>query len=59
MTFEAHLVENVSQAEMISFVIANMPVNDDTTYPTIGRIFIKPERKLVGEISDGYDDRHE
>ena len=56
---ENHQIENQAASDLVYLVIADMPSADHTTYPATGRVFIKPERKLMGEIPDAYYDGHE
>ena len=56
---ENHQIENSSAADLVYLVVADMPSADQTTYPATMRVFIKPERKLMGEVPDAYYDGHE
>ncbi len=56
---ENHQIENSGPQDLIFLVIADMPPADIIFYPDTARAFIKPQRKLLQEISADYFDGHE
>ncbi|VVM06014.1 hypothetical protein MAMC_00918 [Methylacidimicrobium cyclopophantes] len=56
---EAHQIENPGPGDLLLLVVSNHPEADVTFYPTSGKFFLKPERKIVRESPLSYYDGEE